>query len=188
MDAKYKEKLQMNSDLIVKEVDAEHLCLYLNGMVLTKFEVDRIYAGTSREERAKRLLNTLLTKDDMAYQHFRYALRERYSDIVKKLDDTAVSSHDTGSGEFLQKRVLQRRDSLILNLQAENLVSYLQSEGVLTGNECNRIRAGASKVDKARVLVDSLADKGPEAYKTFSLAVKARQPQLTKIFERPDSS
>ena len=31
MDAKYKEKLQLNSDLIIQEIDAEQICLYLNG-------------------------------------------------------------------------------------------------------------------------------------------------------------
>ncbi|XP_054760529.1 uncharacterized protein LOC129266738 [Lytechinus pictus] len=186
MDVRYKEKLQQNADIIAEEIDAEQVCLYLNGTVLTSFEVDKIYAVKSRQERARRLLNLIMTKDTMAYQHFRYALRERYAHIVRKLDDTAVCASDKENGEFERNRVLKRRDSLILNIQTEDLVDYMKQEGTLTSNDCNRIRAGASKEDKARIMVDSLSDKGPQAYKTLSLAIRARQPQLAKIFEKTD--
>lgn len=187
MDVRYREKLQHNADVIIDEIDAEHVCLYLNGTVLTSFEVDKVYAVKSRQERARRLLNLIMTKDTLAYQHFRYALRERYSDIVRKLDNTAVCTNsDNENGEFEQKLVLKRRDSLVLNIQTEELVDYMKQEGALTNDDCNRIRAGASKEDKARIMVDSLSDKGPQAYKTLSLAIRARQPKLAKIFEKTD--
>ncbi|XP_038065985.1 uncharacterized protein LOC119736052 [Patiria miniata] len=183
MDERNREKLCYHYDAIAQELNTEHVLLYLNGTVLTPYECDKIAAGKTRKDRAKSLLDILVTKGPLAYQHFRYALKERYAHLVKKLDtESAIPERDNNT-PVAKKITFQRRDSLILNLKTDSIMDVLEKGGILSKEDCNQVRAGMTKEDKARVLVNMIPERGPSAYRQFKLAVKAHQPKLAELLE-----
>lgn len=187
MLARDKEKLMYNHNIIVKEVNVEHILLYLSRMmVLTKFEVDKIYSIRNREERTKRLLSILPTKNALAYQHFRRSLQERYPHIIQKLDSTPVLQHSSDTTTTNNKKIFVRRQSLVLNLKPDDVISDLSEQGTLTENDQVKLRGYRTDEDKSRILVDILPYRGPNAFKNFALAVRKSQPGLADLLETAD--
>ncbi|XP_022103208.1 uncharacterized protein LOC110985975 [Acanthaster planci] len=182
MDARSREKLCYHYDAIAAELNTEDVLLYLNGTVLSTFECDKISACRIKKDRAKALLDILVTRGPLAYQHFRYALKECYPHLVAKLDtECAVPEED--SSQHPKKIAFRRRDSLILNLKTDDILAILEKGGTLSKEDCNQVRAGMTKEDKARVLVNMIPERGPAAYRQFKLAVKAHQPKLADLLE-----
>ncbi|XP_072049588.1 uncharacterized protein [Amphiura filiformis] len=188
METRDRAKLMQNSDAIKAELEVDHVLLYLSGTVLTPFECDKIHGGRTRVEKVTRLLSILQTKGSLAFQHFRYSLKERYPLLVKKLDDTAMRETPIVSSAEGRRRIFKRWDSLVLNLKADEVMSYLQSENILTDADCKRIKASVTKEDQARVLLDMIPEKGDRAYQHFTIAVKAQQPKLGDLLEKEEGS
>lgn len=185
MESRDRAKLLANSEAIVAELDVSHVLLHLSGTVLTSFECDKIHAGRTKPEKAQRLLNILQTKGSLAYQHFRYSLKERYPLLVKKLDETAMCENPIISSDVGHRRITKCWDSLVLNLKADDVMTYLLTEKVLTDEDCRKIKASMTKEDETRVLLDKIIDKGDDkAYQHFTIAVKAQQPKLAEQLEK----
>ncbi|PIK32939.1 hypothetical protein BSL78_30249 [Apostichopus japonicus] len=183
-----KDKLKYNHSYIVEQLDIEHIILYLSGMVLTQFEVDKLYSIRDRKERTKRLLNILPTKSALAYQHFRRSLQERYPHIIKKLDSTPYVQHPADDTNTNNKKILVRRESLVLNLKPDDVIVDLSREGILNDSDQLKLRGYRTDEDKSRALVDILPHRGPNAFKSFTLAVRTGQPKLADLLETADIS
>lgn len=183
-----KDKLKYNHNFIVQELDVEHIILYLSGMVLSKFEVDKLYSVRNRQERTKRLLSILPTKGPLAYQHFRRSLQERYPNIIAKLDATPYVQHPTDNTNENNKKILVRRESLVLNLKPDDVIEDLSREGVLTDADRLKLRGYRTDEDKSRALVDMIPYRGSNAFKSFTLAVRTNQPKLADLLETADLS
>ena len=187
METRDRAKLMQNADAIKAELEVDHVLLYLSGTVLTQFECDKIHGGRTREEKVARLLNILQTKGSLAYQHFRYSLKERYPLLVKKLDDTAMREVPIISSAEGRRRIFKRWDSLVLNLKADDVMTYLKGEQILTDDDCKKIKASVTKEDQARVLLDMIPERGDRAFQHFSIAVRAQQPKLAELLEKEES-
>ncbi|XP_033641633.1 uncharacterized protein LOC117301718 [Asterias rubens] len=183
MEVRTREKLCYHYDEIANELNTDHVLLCLSGSVLSEYECNKISASGTQQTKAKRLLDILCTKDALAYHHFRYALKERYPHLVRKLDEESVTPEQTTKESKATKITFKRRDSLILNLKTEGIVDILEHSGILTKDDCNMVKAGMTKEDKARVLVNLIPERGPTAYRQFKLAVRAQQPKLAELLE-----
>ena len=186
METRDRAKLMQNRDAILAELDVSHVLLHLSGTVLTPFECDKIHKGRTREAKVQSLLNILQTKGALAYQHFRYALKERYAHLVKKMDETSVRAEPVVNSAEGRRKIFKRWDSLVLNLKAEEVMGYLQTEEILTDDDCKKIKACKTSEDKARVLLDMIPERGDKAFQHFTIAVKAQQPKLGSLLESDD--
>ena len=145
MDVRTREKLCYHYDTIAKELNTDHVLLCLSGSVLSEFECNKISSGKTQQTKAKCLLDILCTKGALAYHHFRYALKESYPHLVKKLDEECVMPEQSNQEKRPAKINFKRRDSLILNLKTEGIVNILEQGGVLTTEDCNMVKAGNDK-------------------------------------------
>ncbi|XP_077985617.1 uncharacterized protein LOC144440194 [Glandiceps talaboti] len=185
MEAKHREKLRIHRERFVEELNVDHVILYLNRIVLSEFEVDKIYACREPENRVRKLLDLLPTKGPLAFQHFKFSLKDRYPHLMELLNDTAVIKHRDDTSQDECQRLFLHRDTLIRDLDMDNpaITQYLLMEGVLTYADFDKIRSAANKSDKARVLIDCLPFRGAHAYKHFILAIKENQPNIMKMLE-----
>ncbi|XP_033119309.1 uncharacterized protein LOC117118736 [Anneissia japonica] len=188
MEPRDRERLTLNYDLLIARVNVDHVILYLNRIVFSEIECDRIHSAKTYEDRMKKLLELLQKKGPHAYQHFRHALLDRYSDVVKKLDETSSrilrlnSTPDDAKGANAE--LLAVRGSLIRNLEINSILEYLVVEDVFSEEDCHRVRAGLRQEDKARLLLDTVAaSEDPDAYQKFKMAVMVCQPKLASVFE-----
>ncbi|XP_070549251.1 uncharacterized protein [Ptychodera flava] len=185
MEPRDREKLRIHRQRLIEELNVDHVVLYLNRIVLTEFECDKIYACREQENRVRKLLDLLPTKGPLAFQHFKFSLKDHYPHLLELLQDTPVIKHHSDTSQDECQRLVIHRDTLIRNLDMDNqgVVQYLLMEGVLTYADYDRIKSAKTSNDKARVLIDCLPFRGAHAYKHLILALKSHQPNIIKMLE-----
>ncbi|CAH1257960.1 CRADD [Branchiostoma lanceolatum] len=93
MDATDRERLIRNRIDLLDSLNVHDVIHYLyQEGIFSEDDMDRTYAGTTRQDQVRVMLDLLVLRGPHAYSMFRHALQENYPWLLDKLDKTDVSN------------------------------------------------------------------------------------------------
>lgn len=71
------------------------------------------------------------------------------------------------------EKLRRYRVQLVGEIDALHLIDFLYQEGILTTDDCERIRSKVTTAEKVRALLDILPSRGPHVFNIFLASLRA---------------